>query len=100
MPMVHPNPDGAFSKDKIREAVLSWDEGCMEQKVRFLTDAFGIEMEPVRIEVTVTVEVDPYDDDGTEMDHYEVVNRLQNVLDYHVGASDFETPNSPSFSVG
>jgi hypothetical protein len=90
--------NGTFTKDQIREAVITWDEGCMEQKVRFLNDCFGISLDPVDVSVSVTVTIDPYDSNGEENDPYAVVNKLQSVLDYNVGASDFEV-ESVEFSV-
>jgi hypothetical protein len=90
---------GRFTKDQIREAVMTWDQGCPEGKARFLQDALGIEMEPITVRVVVEVEIDRYDDHGEEIDSYEVVNRLQHALDYNIGTSDFEVSDTLGFSV-
>jgi len=84
------SPEGTFTKDQIREAVMTWHDGCAEGKAHFLRECLGINMDPVTVRVTVEVEIDRYDSDGDEMDAYEVTNRLQGVLDSNVSPSDFE----------
>jgi hypothetical protein len=74
-----------YTADQIRQAVIDFDEGCYEGKVRFLAESFGIEANPNRtVAVTVNITLPTFGEDGEEIDTCDIDSAVERVLDSYL----------------
>ena len=74
-----------WTADQIEALVLSYSEGCTKGKLEFLSEAFGIEATCEHdVVITLRINVSKWDDDGTEVDKYNVTKAAVTVLDRYL----------------
>ena len=73
--------DKTWNEDQIRNAVMTYSEGCTPGKVEFLDAAFGIDAQcEMVVELTVTITMDAYGDDG-KIDPDDVKCEIESLID-------------------
>lgn len=74
-----------FTESEIRQAVLTYHEGCSDGKITFLSEAFDIEAQCEQyITMTVRVKVPTFDNCGTLIDAETVDGAVESTLDSYL----------------
>lgn len=74
-----------YTEDQIREAVMTYSEGCTPGKVEFLARAFGIEAQcEMVVELTVRITLDAYTEDGM-VEEDDVRREVESLINYRLG---------------
>jgi hypothetical protein len=74
-----------YTEGQIRDAVMTYSEGCMQGKIDFLGRAFGIEAKcEMVVELTVRITLDAYNGDGM-VEESDVRREVESLIDLRLG---------------
>jgi len=71
-----------WDEDEIREAVMSYEDGCTSGKIAFLDKAFSIDANCEQtIKITVSIKLDTYNEHGSEIGGDDIAWAVESLLD-------------------
>jgi len=75
----------SWTASELEYLIMTWDEGCVEGRLRFLREGLGIEVATTQsIEVSVKVNVSKWDHDGTALDEDDVASAVVSIIDSYL----------------
>ena len=74
-----------FTASEIREATMTYSQGCAEGKAEFLSDCFGIDANPTQeFTILVRIKCDTYNRDADQIVQSDVESAVERTLDYNL----------------